>query len=43
LFLTETLNLSKSLEIDYPERISVQSIGKTWQDRDNNMMKIDAL
>lgn len=43
IFLTETTNLIKSMEIDYPEIVSIQSIGKSWQDRDINMIKIDAL
>lgn len=43
LFLTETTNLIKSMAMDYPEIVSVQSIGKTWEDRDINMVKIDGL
>lgn len=31
IFLTETTNLIKSMADDYPEIISIQSIGQSWE------------
>ena len=31
------------MAMDYPEIVSLLSIGKTWEDRDINMVKIDGL
>lgn len=41
IFLTETTNLIKSMAADYPEIVSLQSIGQSWEQRDINMLKID--
>lgn len=43
IFLTETTNLIKSLAADYPEMVTLQSIGQSWEQRDINMLKIDGL
>ena len=31
------------MAMDYPEMISVESIGQSWEKRDINLVKIDAL
>jgi len=43
IFLTETTNLIKSLAADYPEMVTVESIGQSWEQREINMVKIDGL
>jgi hypothetical protein len=42
IFLTETRNLIKSLAMDFPEVVSVSTVGYTWQNRPIEMITIDA-
>jgi len=43
LFFSDVHNLIFSMQEDFPEIVSVESIGKSWQDRDIYLMKIDGL
>ena len=42
LLLSDVDRIAQQMQSEYPEIVKIESIGRTWQDRPMNMIKINA-